>query len=128
MGRRGGSTRRRVLDSGALVAIERGNEQSRGLLRVADRLIIPTPVLAEVWRDGARQARIARVVGSHRTTIEDLDEHLAKAIGILLGRTGTSDIADASVVLAARRYEAIVVTTDAADIRRLDPEVPIAEV
>lgn len=128
MGRGSGSTRGRVLDAGALIAIERGDERVRGLIEdTGTRLIIPAPVLAEVWREGRRQARLAVTVGDDRTIIEVLDEHVAKSAGILLGRTGTSDVADASVVLAARRYEAIVVTSDAADIRRLDPQLPIAE-
>ena len=128
MGRGSGSTRGRVLDAGALIAIERGDERARQQIQVADRqLIIPAPVLAQVWRDGARQARLARLVGSHRTSVEILDEQLAKSVGVLLGRSGTSDVADASVVLAARRYEAVVVTTNAADIRRLDPALPIAD-
>lgn len=129
MGGRDDASRGRVLDAGALVALERGDERVRAL--AADRtrpLIIPAPILAQVWRDGARQARLAKAVNDDRTAVEAFDEHVAKAAGILLGRTGTSDIADASVVLAARRHEAVVVTTDAADIRRLDPELPIAEI
>lgn len=129
MDRGRGSPRRRVLDAGALVALERGDRRARGTAEdERARLIVPSPVLAEVWRGGARQARLARVVASSRTTVEASDEPIAKAAGVLLGRTGTSDIADASVVLAARLHEALVVTTDAADIRRLDPELPIAEI
>jgi len=121
------SARGRVLDAGALIAIERGDERARALVQGTRRLIIPAPVLAQVWRDGPRQARLALVVGDDRTIVEVLDEHVAKSAGVLLGRTGTSDVADASVVLAARRYAAVVVTDDAADIRRLDPQLPIAE-
>lgn len=128
MGRGGGRARRRVLDAGALIAIERGDERVRELIGAGTSLIIPAPVLAQVWRDGARQARVAVTVRDHRTLIEVLDEDTAKAVGVLLGRTGTSDVADASVVLAARRYEAVVVTADAANIRRLDPGLPIAGV
>ena len=128
MGERRDTPRGRVLDAGALVAIERGDERVRALLADKTRtLIVPAPVLAQVWRDGARQARLARVIGSNRTTIEVFDEHVAKAAGILLGRAGMSDVADASVVLAARLHEALIVTTDAQDIRRLDAAVPLAE-
>jgi predicted nucleic acid-binding protein len=125
---RSGPARGRILDAGALVAIERGDRRARVAIADAGRpLVIPAPVLAEVWRDGARQARLAVLVKDDRTIVEVLDAESAKAVGVLLGRTDTSDIADASVVLAARRYEALVITTDAADIRRLDPELPIAE-
>lgn len=128
MGERGHTARGRVLDAGALIAIERADARLRALLADTARpLIVPAPVVAEVWREGARQALLARVINGPRTTIEVFDEHVAKAAGVLLGRTGTSDIADASVVLAARRHEALVLTTDADDIRRLDPALPVEE-
>ncbi|MBI2983812.1 MAG: PIN domain-containing protein [Chloroflexi bacterium] len=128
MGKADLEARRRVLDAGALVALEHGDRRARGHAEEhGARVIIPAPVLAQVWRDGARQARLAALVKRTNTTVEAFDEHVAKAAGVLLGRTGTSDVADASVVLAARLHEALVVTTDADDIRRLDPELPLAE-
>lgn len=128
MGERGDAPRGRVLDAGALIAVERGDERAWALVTDrARRLIVPAPVLAQVWRDGARQARLATILKSDRTTVEVFDERVAKATGVLLGRSGTSDIADASVVLAARRHEALVLTTDADDIRRLDPGLPIEQ-
>ena len=129
MGERDDAAGGRVLDAGALIAIERGDRRARALLSDRARsLIVPAPVLAEVWREGARQARLAAVVHAQRTVIEPFDGHLAQAAGVLLGRSGTSDVPDASVVLAARLHGALVVTTDAADIRRLDPDLPIAEI
>ncbi len=50
---------------------------------------------------------------------------LAEAVGALCGRTGTSDVVDASLVLVARRSRALVVTGDAEDIRRLDPTLAV---
>ncbi len=127
MGRGNGTAGARVLDAGALVAIERGDRRARGHTEEEARVVIPAPVLAQVWRGGARQARIAALLKADTTIVEVFDEDVAKAAGVLLGRTGTSDVADASVVLAARLHEALVVTTDPADIRRLDPDLPIAE-
>ncbi len=115
-----------VLDTGALIAIERGDEQVRAVLRErVGRLVIPAAVLAQVWREGARQARLAILVASRDTRIDVLDESAAKAAGVLCGRTGTSDIVDASVVIAARAHRALVVTSDPDDLRKIDPSVEL---
>lgn len=127
MGKADPEARRRVLDAGALVALERGDRRARAFTEdERAHVVIPAPVLAQVWRDGGRQARVAALLKRTRTTVEIFDEHVAKAAGILCGRTGTADIADASVVLAGRLHRALVVTTDADDIRRIDPELPLA--
>jgi len=44
----------------------------------------------------------------------------ATNVGRLLAGSGTSDIADAHVVICARRGDQPVVTSDPADLRRLD--------
>jgi hypothetical protein len=129
VGRRSQATRRRVLDAGALVALERGDPRIRATAEDETRsYVIPAPVLAQVWRDGARQARLARLLHEETTTIDQLDEGSAKAVGILLGRSGTSDIVDASVVLSARRHNAVVLTGNAADLLRIDPGLPVVEI
>lgn len=116
----------RVFDAGALIAIERADERARALLRQRfGPVIIPAPVLAQVWRDGARQARLAKFIAADGTIVEPLDELSAKSIGVILGRTGTADIVDASVVLSARRHAAIVLTSDADDLLRIDPDLPV---
>jgi hypothetical protein len=127
MGERDVASRRRVLDAGALTALERGDERTRAFLSRPAHHVVPAPVLAQVWRDGARQARLARIVNDHSTTIDGLDEGSAKAVGVLLGRAGTSDVVDASVVLSARRHDALVFSADAADLRRIDPGLTIIE-
>jgi len=115
-----------ILDTGALIAIERGDERVRAILQErTGRLVIPSPVLAQVWRDGARQARLAIVLRSRDTRIDVLDENAAKAAGVLCGRTGTSDIVDASVVISARLHHAVVVTSDPDDLRRIDPSIEV---
>jgi hypothetical protein len=57
-----------------------------------------------------------------------LDGLDATAIGILLARTGTADIADAHVVICARRTGQVVVTIDSGDLRRIDPESQLLSV
>jgi len=45
----------------------------------------------------------------------------ATSVGRLLAASGTSDIADAHVVICARRADQPVVTCDPGDLRQLDP-------
>lgn len=115
-----------VLDTGALIAIERSDRRARAFLDVRrGPAIVPAPVLAQAWRDGARQVRLARFIASNGTIVEPLDELSAKAVGVILGRSATSDVVDASVVVSARRHEAIVLTTDPGDLLRLDPHLDV---
>lgn len=125
------SARALVLDAGPLISFDRADRRARLLVHEAVeagvRLIVPAPVLAEVWRDGRRQARLARLIAAGGTRVDPLDENAGKAVGEICGRSGTSDIADASLVLSARVHRARVVTGDGADIRRIDPHLEIAE-
>jgi hypothetical protein len=45
----------------------------------------------------------------------------ATAVGLLLARTATADIARAHVVVCAQRAGQAVVTSDAGDLRRIAP-------
>jgi len=62
------------------------------------------------------------------TVVPSLDQVLAEAAGVLCGRTGTSDIIDASVVLVTRREDGVVITSDPDDLRRLDPGLPLERI
>jgi len=114
-----------VLDTGALIAFERGNARMRALVREAlkarARLMIPAGVLGQAWRGAARQAPLRALVRGPTTVVPALDQVLAEAAGVLCGRAGTSDVIDASVVLVARRERAVVITSDVDDLSRLDP-------
>jgi len=109
-----------TLDAGALIAYERGASRARAWLEEAfDRAVVPTVpsvVLVQVWR-GATSARIARLLKACR--VEGLDELLAREAGILLARSGTSDVVDAVVVASAARRRDVVLTSDPDDIGRL---------
>lgn len=120
-----------TFDAGALIAFERGD---RRLLALVDRLlarreriIVPAGVLAQVWRDGRRQARLARFLASPIVQVEPLDDRAARAAGQLCGLAGTADVVDASVVACARARRNAVVTSDARDLRRLDPAIRVIE-
>jgi len=118
-----------TLDAGALIALERNDRRVTliisGALMKQSPIAIPAGVVAQVWRDGRSQVRIARLLSSTHVEVEPLDHVRARAAGQLCGRAGTSDVVDASVVLCARHRGHIILTSDEADLRRLDPTVRI---
>lgn len=118
-----------TLDTGALIALERGDPRLRALLRRATEhalmIAVPSGVVAQAWRGGARQARIAALLNDPRVEVTALDDLTARAVGITCGRTGTSDIVDAHVALVARQRSHAVVTTDPDNVARLDPSLHI---
>ena len=81
-----------------------------------DELRTHAMVLAQAWRDGRRQAALARALKA--VSVVALDEELGRRSGELLGKTKTADAIDAAVVLVAREGE-VVVTSDPDDIARL---------
>ena len=118
-----------ILDAGALIAFERADPRMRALarevLRRGTRLIVPAAVLGQVWRDGARQVVLRALLSGPTTEVPPLDRVLAEAAGILCGRTKTSDVVDASVVLIARSSRGVVISSDVADLHHLDPTLAV---
>ena len=122
-----------VLDSGALVAVERRDARVRALLTAAalegERLRVLSVVLAQVWRGGGpRQALLARWLRGAEVDVVDVDEDLGRQAGVLLGRAGGDDVVDAAVVALARQVREPVVTSDVDDLRALDPQVRLVRV
>lgn len=113
-----------TLDTGALIAIERGDRRLQALLDEANAagadLAVPAGVIAQAWRGSQRPARLARFLAQSTVTTVPLDEPEAKATGALCGRAGTSDVVDASVVICARARGHAVLTGDADDLAALD--------
>lgn len=118
-----------MLDSGALIAFERNERKVVSLILRAMqnglRLVVPAGVVGQVWRDGRKQVRLAGLLGSNLMEVVPLDDHSARAAGQLCGVTGTQDVIDASVVLCARARGLPVMTSDVADLRKLDPALVI---
>lgn len=118
-----------VLDAGALIAIEKHNRKIRALLEVARfahaSMYVPAPVVAQVIRSKERQVMIRKALYSRYTTLVPLDGPVAEMVGILCGRTQTTDIVDASVVVVAQLYGATIITSDPEDISRLHPSVAL---
>ena len=121
-----------VLDTGALIALERGNLLVRSILRRAGdrqrRICIPAPVVAQAWRDGPRPAVLARLLASHEVEVPPLDPLTARTVGVLSGRSGHTDIVDVHVVVVARQVDAVVLTSDPDDLRLVDPGVRVVPV
>lgn len=121
-----------TLDAGALIAFEKNDRRVVAALRVAVdaeiRLTVPAGVVGQVWRDGTRQARLARLLGAPSVTVEVLDDSRARAAGQLCGVTRTNDVTDAAVVLGAVARGDRIFTSDVGDLRRLDPDVVLERV
>jgi len=89
----------------------------------AMRITIPATALAQAMRSPARQARLSRLIRQSSTDLMALDGPDATAVGLLLAKTGTADVVDAHVVICARRAGQALVTSDAADLRRIAPDL-----
>ena len=121
-----------VLDTGALLALERGQARVRALLRRASEaglpLVVPAGVVAQAWRGGPRQARVARLLADPQVGVVALDDPVARAVGLLCGRSGHADVVDVHVALLARERRCPAVTSDPGDLRRVAPGVETIEV
>ena len=73
---------------------------------------MPATALAQAVRRPDRQVRLARLIRQPATDVIPLDRVDATNVGRLLAASGTSDIADAHVVICARRSNQQVVTSD----------------
>jgi hypothetical protein len=110
-----------VLDSGALIALERNDRAMWRRLKAA-LLAKSVPVshggvVGQAWRAGGpRQALLALALAS--MDIRSLDESLGRAAGALLAREGSADVIDAALVLLAEDGDDIV-TSDLDDIEPL---------
>ena len=118
-----------TFDAGALIALDRDDRRVLALVQRAteraETITVPATALAQVVRNLGRQARLSRLLRQPTTRLRPLDRPDAVATGALLARTATADIADAHVVVCARRAGQTVVTTDPHDLRRLDPTLTV---
>ncbi len=121
-----------TFDAGALIAFEARDRRMNALVQRAKDLgrpiVVPAGVLGQVWRDRRRQVRIADLLAGRNVVVEELTRARAQAAGELCGRSRTTDLIDASVVVAAWRNGRVVVSSDAADLRRLDPSLDVVPI
>jgi hypothetical protein len=112
---------RLVLDSGALIALERNERSMWTRLKTAHAsgivLVTHGGVVGQAWRGtGPRQALLARALAG--TDVRPLDDALGRAAGELLARGRSRDVIDAALVLLARDGDRII-TSDLDDLEPL---------
>lgn len=121
-----------TLDAGGLIALDRDDRRVVVLLERAREtgalVTVPASALAQAIRRPERQARLSRLVRQPTTRVASLDRVDATSVGRILAASGTTDIADAHVVLCARRAGQPVVTSDPGDLGRLDPGLTLIQV
>lgn len=116
------SVRGLILDAGALIHVE-GNPRGRVYGACRDALdagtpaLLPTVVLAQVWRASSRQTPVAMLRRMCRSV--PFTEDVAEAVGRLLALSGTADVVDASVIIAAVSHGGAVLTSDPGDLAKL---------
>ena len=114
-----------VLDAGALIALDRNDRSVWVKLDTAVEtgvvIYAPAGAVGQAWRDGRRQVLLARALQNCEESA--LSGQIARSAGELCGRTGTSDVIDASVAIeaaeASRQSDVVLFTSDAEDMRLL---------
>lgn len=100
------------------MSVDRGDRAARDVLRVAFdeglELHTTAPIIAQAWRNGAKQARLARFIRG--VTVHEFDTTNGRRVGELLGSAGSSDVVDAHLVVVARSLALDVLTGDPSDI------------
>ncbi len=109
-----------LLDAGGLIGYDRRNLTVIAMIDTAQRHQVPvrttTGVVAQVWRDGGRQARLARLLRG--VDAQELSHDRARSIGTLLAASGSADVIDASLIDVALDGDEVL-TSDPDDITRL---------
>lgn len=120
-----------TLDAGGLIAVDRDDRSVIVLLaratEVGARITVPAGALAQAIRRPERQVRLARLIRQPSSDVVALDRVDATNVGRLLSASATADVIDAHVVICARRAGQQVLTSDADDLRRLDPQLDLVE-
>ncbi len=132
-GARGGvDPQRLILDSGAVIALSRGDQRARAFIARAVELgapvEVPVVVVAETVRGGPRDAPVNRVLKAV-DAVPVATEKLGRTAGRLLGQARSSATVDALVVAqAVAAGGAHILTGDPDDLEPLaerHPEVQI---
>jgi predicted nucleic acid-binding protein len=113
-----------ILDAGFLISIDREEALARALITAFQRqriaLHTTDPVVAQVWRNGPRQVRLAAFL----QTVEVHPLNDGRAVGPLLARARTSEVVDAHLIVLAVRLGDSVLTGDEADLNHLANSLP----
>lgn len=113
-----------VYDAGALIAMDNNDRRMWSVHQLSidegRRIVVPSVVVGQVWREARRQVRLGQVLNS--CEVEPVRLEVAKAAGVLCGKAKTDDVVDAIVVTMALTLGAIVYTSDPKDIASLAAE------
>jgi predicted nucleic acid-binding protein len=116
-----------VLDAGAFIAFERKNrvmiDLAQSLIRDQASLVTSAGVLAQVWRNPARQGALAFFL-THVHAV-DLTAPIARLLGRMMTVAKTTDVVDAHIAHLAVFYQCPVLTSDPKDLLRLDPGIRV---
>lgn len=109
-----------VLDAGAFLAVEKGDRRVAAMLRLLQRqrvaLRTSAAVVAQVWRDGRKQALLARLLDG--VAVRALGAGDDRRTGELVSKAGTRDVIDAHLALVAEEDD-LILTSDPEDLKRL---------
>jgi hypothetical protein len=109
-----------ILDAGALIAIDRNDrtvyDKVERAVRAGQPVRTNANAVAQVWRNGAKQARLARAL--RLTIVEPITPGDGYRAGELLGATRTADVVDATVALLAESGDQVY-TSDPGDLGTL---------
>lgn len=112
-----------VLDTGALIQVDRGNRHTLSTIDAAldrgERVLVPAGAIGQAWRNPSRQALLSRMLKRCEEVV--LDGSAARASGQLCGKAGTADVIDASVAVAVaeanrRDADVVLLTSDTRDL------------
>jgi hypothetical protein len=121
-----------MFDTGALIALERGNHGIRKVYSLSieqgQPIVTTTPIIAEWWRVGKREKERAKIL---RTLLPEApDSHVARLAGAAIGALGAG-VVDALLMASASIRSDTVYTADMDDLERLQahfPQVVLARV
>jgi predicted nucleic acid-binding protein len=107
-----------TFDTGALIALERGERRMRWVRQRAwERGVlatVPAVVLGEWWRGNGRQRAVLDLV-----KVEPVTAFLGKLVGEALGALPGATLVDAFVMASAAQRGDVVYTSDFDDLDRL---------
>lgn len=110
-----------IFDAGVFIALDTKSKR-RVVAAIVEQMYsnqepmrTTSPVLAQAWRDPARQVAMARLVKA----LDVLPFGDAKTVGARCATTGTSDVVDADLAIWAEVLNDSILTTDGGDMSKL---------
>lgn len=113
-----------TFDTGALIALSRGDKRMRSVLMAAQErravITVPAVVVAEWWRAQSRRSGLILA----RISVEPVSERLAMIAGEALAAVPGATAIDAIVMASAAQRGDAVFTSDIEDLDRLRRHFP----